>query len=452
MSLPHTRAIGIDLGTTFSRVATWHGEDVVLIPNERGEFSTPSVLAFTDDQVLFGDAAAEHACHNMENTIFAPQRLIGMKMENPWVQWHIKTCAPRLVPGDGGSSDSPVFLVWERGRERSVRPEELLTMFLSHLRKLAEKHLGASVVDAVVTVPSRYGKRQREAMLEACRGARLNVLDLVKAPTAAGIALSLTKPFSGNRNLVVCDMGGSYFDTSLLRIEEGVITEKATETDYVDLNNALVKFCIQDLKEKFATKSDHPLVRLRLRRGCDTAKRQLSQHTHTRLEVRHINEGLDYVCYLSREQLELLWREDVPPLLEPIGWCLEEAGWERPDVDDIVLVGGSAYIPAIQRALRDFFHGKILYEVVKPQHAAVLGAAAYVASLVGAEGGDVHSVLKRIELHQTVPWWTVAPDEGELVCKPIANFEDSEVGDIAFDGRAGLDSLVHSHDGETLKG
>merc|ERR1712176_384698 len=137
------------------------------------------------------------------------------------------------------------------GKERRLYPEDIVTMLLAHLRKIAETHLGVPVMDVVVTVPARYGKTQREAIVKACRGARLNVLDLIKSPTAAAVAYTLTNHIKTKRHVLVCDMGATYFDFSLLSISGGCLVERAIGTDYVDLDNCLLQFCIEDLKEKW---------------------------------------------------------------------------------------------------------------------------------------------------------------------------------------------------------
>lgn len=395
-------AVGIDLGTTFSRLALWRDGDVLIIPNDRGKLATPSCVAFTDQHVLIGEAAQEQADSNLENTIFAPQRLIGFKFENPWVQWYMRSWPSKVIRGEG---DKPMIKVRDRGKDRLLRPEDIVTMLLVHLRKMAERYLGVSVMDAVVTVPACYGKRQREAILDACAGARLNVLDLIKSPTAAAVAYSLTNPSSGKRNVLVCDMGGSYFDFSLLTLEEGALYERAIGTDYVDLDNCIVRFCTQDLRDKFSTNiSGQQLALERLRRGCESAKRRLSQYNQARIEITAIVDGVDYVCNISRGHFEELCKDDIEPLLEPINWCLEDSSIDKPDVHEVVLVGGSARIPRIRRAIREFFYGKVPREVLRPDHAAVLGAAAYVALLGGLRTGDMPAELRHIRVYQVQPW------------------------------------------------
>jgi len=360
--------------------------------------------------MLVGEAAQEQADVNLENTIFAPQRLIGFKFENPWVQWYMRLWPSKIVRG---ADEKPLIRVQDRGKERLLRPEDIVTMLLVHLRKTAEKFLGMTVMDAVITIPARYGKNQREAMLDACRGARLNILDLIKSPTAAAIAYSLTNRIRMRRNVLVVDMGGSYFDFSLLRVEDGTLIERAIGTDYVDLDSCIVRFCMQELKEKHSANiAGQQLALQRLRRACEMAKRKLSQYSQARIEISGIQEGIDFICSLSRMQFEELCREDVGPLLDPIAFSLEDIGLEKVDVHEVVLVGGSARIPLVRRAIREFFYGKVPREVLRPDHAAVLGAAAYVAILAGGMGSvGIPPELSHIQLHQVMPWATVISEE-----------------------------------------
>lgn len=431
------KAVGIDLGTYCSRIGLWQDGDVLIIPNDRGRLSTPSCVAFTPQAILAGEAAQEQAESNLENTIFAPQRLIGFKFENPWVQWYMRKWPSKVVRG---ADEKPLIRVHDRGKERLLRPEEILTMLISHLRKSAEKYLGVTVMEAVVTVPSRYGKQQREAILEACKGARLNVLDLVKAPTAAAIAYNLTNRSRDKRNVLVCDMGGSYFDFAILTADNGHLVERAIGTDFVDLDGCLLRFCIQDLKEKkHINIAGHQLAIQRIRRSCEIAKRKLSHLQQARVEVSNVVEGVDYIVALSRLHFDELCRGDVGPLLEPVAWCLEDTGLEKSDVHEVLLVGGSARIPVVRRALREFFYGKALREVLKPEHAAVLGAASYVAILAGGGCGalGVPAELRHIMLEQVTPWTTVPTD--------------ASLGEYDSEGRVTPGKVEETTDGEDLR-
>lgn len=395
-------AVGIDLGTSFSRVALWRDGDILIIPNDRGHPATPSCVAFTEPGVLVGEAAHEQADGNLDNTIFAPQRLIGSTFDNPWVQWYMQSWPSKVVRGE---CDKPMLRVRDRGKEKLLPPEEIVTMLLVHLRKMAEAYLGVTVMDAVITVPACYGRSQREALLAACREARLNVLELVKAPTAASIAYTLKNPSREKCNVLVCDMGGSYFDFSLLCIQEGSITERAIGTDYLDLDHCIMRFCIKDLREQFNTNIEGRQVPLhRLRTACEAAKKRLSQYNQASVEVTSIVDGVDYICNLSRGHFEELFKDEIEPLLDPLNDALEDSNLEKPDVTEVLLVGGAARVPRIRRAIREFFYGMVPQEVSRPDHAAVLGAAAYAAVLSGDGSGGVDAKLSHIKVRQVTSW------------------------------------------------
>eukprot|EP00928_Gymnodinium_smaydae_P007529 TRINITY_DN1269_c2_g2_i1.p1 TRINITY_DN1269_c2_g2~~TRINITY_DN1269_c2_g2_i1.p1 ORF type:complete len:528 (-),score=122.32 TRINITY_DN1269_c2_g2_i1:154-1584(-) len=357
---------------------------------------------------------------NLSNTIVAPQRLIADSMTNPWVQWYRKHHASTVIPGENGR---PLVCVTDRGAERHLSPEEILAMLLVHMRGIAEDFLNMPVSQAVVTVPARYGRLQREAIVAACRSARLNVVELLKAPTASAVAYLLTNRKSTHRNVLVCNLGATFFDFALLGVRDAAIYERSVGTDVVDLDNCLVRFCVRDCMEKFSIDlSSQPVAMQRLRRACEMAKQRLSQYNQARIEMSSSGEvSSDYACNISRVHFEDLCKDDIRNILDPLAYCLEEVGMDKDDVHEVVLVGGSARVPLLRRAVRDFFHGKVPREVLRPNHAAVLGAAAYAASLADkADSGDdsdegslfgtaskVPEELKHLSLKQVTTFSTV---------------------------------------------
>lgn len=371
-------AVGIDLGTKNARVATWQDGDVVVIPNDRGKLATPAVVAFTDNGVLVGEAAADQACSNLENTIFAPTRLIGSKFENPWIQLQMSLWPSSVVKGSG---DKPMLRVKDKGAERLVSPEELVTALVDYLRRMAERFLGTRVAEAVVTMPAQYGPQQSAALVEAVEAARLRVRDLVKAPTAAGMAFCQMNPRLTRQTLLICDVGGSYFDFSLLGVEEGQIVERAVGTDFLDLDATLLRYSLRDLRERYSMDiSSQQLPMHRLRMSCEVARRKLAQFHQAWIEVKDLTDGMDYCAGISRTHFEDHCSAEVQSLLEPIDWCLEDCNLGRADVE-VVLVGGNARVPQVRRLMRTFFYGRAPHEVIRPDHAAVLGAAVYSALL-----------------------------------------------------------------------
>lgn len=415
-------SIGIDLGTSYSRVGVWKDGDVVIIPNDRGKLATPSCVAFTEDGVFMGEAAMAQAEENLDNTIFAPQRLLGYKLDNPMVQWYTRMWPCKVTRGE---LDNPLIVVKDRGKERFMRPEEVVALLIEHLRKIAERFLGAPANEAVITIPAQYGPNQCSALEEACKIARLKVLGLVKSPTAAGIAFCLTNPCKERRHVLVCDMGASYFDFALLTVDEKTLVERAIGTDFVDLDSCLLRYCKQDLKDRCGVSIDwptHKLAELKLRQACELTKRKLSQWAQSRIEVPDIIEGVDYQLTISRGHFEDTCRRDIDPLLDPIVWCLEDLGLDRADVD-VVLVGGSARIPRVRRAVKDFFYGAPPREVLRPDHAAVLGAAVYVASKRSPDnpGGGPPSEIKDLRVIQVESWSALTEDLDALLPSERSN-------------------------------
>mmetsp|Transcript_63728 Transcript_63728/g.151916 ORF Transcript_63728/g.151916 Transcript_63728/m.151916 type:complete len:439 (-) Transcript_63728:72-1388(-) len=401
-------AVGIDLGTAFSRVAVWRDGEVLLIPNERGRYATPSCVAFTATATLVGDAARDQVDGNMDNTIFAPQRLIGYKFGNPWVQWYMRSQPSQVVCG---KDEKPMLRVTHQREELRLWPEDVVAILLKHLRGSAEKYLGREVKEAVITVPSSYGKVQREAILYACKQAGLLVRDLVKTATAAALASVYGNGHlqSDPRNYVVCDVGAAYFNYALITVEGGVLTERAIGTELFDLDACVTRLCAQDLRDKhmvnIGSSSD---VMLRLRRSCEQAKRHLSEHYQACVEVKEIIGSRDYICHISREQFEALCADDIESLLGPINWFLEDLDMEKHDIHEVVLAGGCARIPRIRVLLRDFFFGKHPYEASRPDTLVVIGAAVYAASLSQPE---VHLKKLNFRIHQVTPWATVEDPE-----------------------------------------
>jgi len=414
---PHI-PIGIDLGTSFSRVSMWKDGDVIVIPNERGRLATPSVVAFGEQGVLIGDAAQDQADANPGNTVFAPQRLLGAKFESSWVQWYSKSCPLKIVRGDNERVG-----IWVRdcGTDRQVAPEELVTMLLEYLKRMAERYLGARATEVVVTIPAQLGPNQRTVLTEACKGAKMTVLALVKAPTAAAIAFVQMNPTKARRSILVCDMGARYFDFCLLTIEDGELQERAVGTDYVDLEAALLRFCLKDLKQRFSVDIAHQQGPMqRLRESCEMAKRRLSQFSSACVEVKGLVANMDYAVCISRSHFEDNTHQDLESMLEPIDYCLEDCGLGRDEVD-VVLVGGSARIPQVRQVIRTFFYGRTPYEVLRPEHAAVLGAGVYVALLsrgsrpgilrgndTGVSAPDsTPQGLQRLQVREVMPWYIV---------------------------------------------
>merc|ERR1711904_374401 len=356
-----TPAVGIDLGTTYSCVGIWQNDRVEIIANDQGNRTTPSYVAFTDTERLIGDAAKNQCAMNPINTIFDAKRIIGRKYTDPVVQSDMKHWPFKLISGDG---DIPRIQVQYKGEEKTFSAEEISSMVLIKMKETAEAFVGKDVKDVVVTVPAYFNDSQRQATKDAGAIAGLNVLRIINEPTAAAIAYGLDKKTSGERNVLIYDMGGGTFDVSLLTIEDGIFEVKATAGDThlggEDFDNRVVDFCIQDFKRKNRGKDltgNNRAIR-RLRTQCERAKRTLSSPTQATIEIDSLFDGIDYTCSLSRARFEELCMDYFRNSMGPVEKCMRDSGIDKKNVHEVVLVGGSTRIPKVQAMIQEFFNGK----------------------------------------------------------------------------------------------
>ena len=246
-----TPAIGIDLGTTYSCVGVFQNDKVEIIPNDQGNRTTPSYVAFNSEERLIGDAAKNQSIRNAENTIFDAKRLIGRKFNDATVQKDIRLWPFKV---ESGHEDKPIIAVKHKGEMKKFHPEQISAMVLEKMKAIAESYIGKTVTDAVVTVPAYFNDAQRQATKDAGAIAHLNVLRIVNEPTAAAIAYGLDKKTASEKNVLIFDLGGGTFDVSLLTIDNGVFEVKATAGDThlggEDFDNKLVEYCAADFLRK----------------------------------------------------------------------------------------------------------------------------------------------------------------------------------------------------------
>merc|ERR1719482_2430544 len=391
-----TKAVGIDLGTTYSCVAVWQNDRVEIIANDQGNRTTPSYVAFTDSERLIGDAAKNQVARNPENTVFDAKRLIGRKFADPVVQSDIKLWPFKVIAGAG---DKPMIVVNSKGETKVFSPEEISSMILVKMKETAEAYLGVKINDAVVTVPAYFNDSQRQATKDAGSISGMNVLRIINEPTAAAIAYGLDKKGCGEMNVLIFDMGGGTFDVSLLTIEDGIFEVKATAGDThlggEDFDNRIVDFCMQDFKRKNRGKDmseNHRAIR-RLRTQCERAKRTLSSSTQATIEIDSLFEGIDYSCSLSRARFEELNMDYFRNSMGPVEKCLRDSGIDKRNVHEVVLVGGSTRIPKVQAMIQEFFNGKEPNRSINPDEAVAYGAAVQAAILTGEGGAQVQDLL-----------------------------------------------------------
>lgn len=390
-------AIGIDLGTTFSCIGVWSNDRVDIIANEQGNRTTPSYVAFNDAERLVGDAACNQAAFNPRHTVFDAKRLIGRKFSDPVVQKDMAHWPFEVIAEPG--TDKPRIRATYKGDPQTFAPEEISSMVLSKLKETAQTYLGKPVTKAVITVPAYFNDAQRQATKDAGVIAGLEVLRIVNEPTAAAIAYGLDKAAgSGERTVLIFDLGGGTFDVSLLSIEDGVFEVKATAGDThlggEDFDNRTVDHFAKEFKRKHGKDlTGNPRALRRLRTACERAKRTLSSSATATVELDSLFEGVDFYSTITRARFEELNADLFRRCIEPVENVLRDAKIDKRAVDDVVLVGGSSRIPKIQSMLQHIFHGKELCKSINPDEAVAYGAAVQAAVLTGETHEKVQGLL-----------------------------------------------------------
>ncbi len=377
------KAIGIDLGTTNSVVAVVIGGEPVVIPNQEGQRTTPSVVAFTDKgERLVGQVAKRQAITNPENTIFSIKRLMGRKYNSPEVQEAKKRLPYKIVEAPNG--DAHVEIMGKR-----YSPPEISAMILQKLKQAAEDYLGETVTEAVITVPAYFDDSQRQATKDAGRIAGLNVLRIINEPTAAALAYGLDK--KKEEKIAVYDLGGGTFDISILEIGEGVIEVKATNGDtYLggdDFDIRIMDWLIEEFKkqEGIDLRKDRMALQ-RLKEAAERAKIELSSAMETEINLPFITADASgpkhLLMKLTRAKLEQLVDDLIQKSLEPCKKALSDAGLSQRQIDEVILVGGQTRTPKVQKVVQDFF-GKEPHKGVNPDEVVAIGAAIQAAILKG---------------------------------------------------------------------
>ena len=388
-------AIGIDLGTTYSCVGIWQNNTVEIITNEQGNRTTPSYVSFNETERLIGDAAKSQASMNPENTIFDAKRLIGRKFDDPTVQLDSKHW-PFKITSD--NNNKPLINVKIESKLKQFTPEEISAMVLSKMKEIAENYLGREVKKAVVTVPAYFNDAQRQATRDAGTIAGLDVIRIINEPTAAAIAYGLDKG-SGEKNILIFDLGGGTFDVSLLTIDEGIFEVKATAGDThlggEDFDNRLVDHFMAEFKRKHNKDiSSNERAKRRVRTACERAKRTLSSSTQAQIEIDGFVEGIDFSSTITRAKFEDLCSDYFMAVLEPVKKVLTDAKMSKNMVHEIVLVGGSSRIPLAQEKIEKLF-GKKPSKVLNPDTCVSTGAT--------IQGGVISGDVKDLLLLDVIP-------------------------------------------------
>ncbi|XP_066250367.1 heat shock cognate 71 kDa protein-like [Euwallacea similis] len=398
--VPKSLPVGIDLGTTYSVVGVFKNGVVDIIPNDEGNRTTPSYVAFTATERLIGDAAKGQVAMNPANTVYGIKRLIGRKFDDPSVQQDMQSWPFEVI----NEKNKPKIRVKYNGETRSFFPEEISAMVLTKMKQIAEAYLGTNISKAVVTVPAYFNDSQRQATKDAGTIAGLDVQRTINEPTAAAIAYGLDKKTDKGRHVLIFDFGGGTFDVSILQISEGIFEVQATAGDThlggEDIDNRMVQHFKEEYRRKYKQNLEEDKRALkRLRTACERAKRSLSTSTQATIEIDSIANGIDFYTTITRAKFEEINADIFSSTLIPVEKALKDAKLHKEEIDDVVLVGGSTRIPKIQSLLQTMFLGKELNKSINPDEAVAYGAAIQAAIL----SGDSHDAVKDLLLIDVAP-------------------------------------------------
>ena len=381
------KVIGIDLGTTNSCVAVMEGDKVKVIENAEGTRTTPSIVAYKDDEILVGQSAKRQAVTNPNNTLFAIKRLIGRRFDDKVVQKDIGMVPYKIAKADNGDA-------WVEVNGKKLAPPQVSAEILKKMKKTAEDYLGEAVTEAVVTVPAYFNDSQRQATKDAGKIAGLDVKRIINEPTAAALAYGMDKK-QGDSTVAVYDLGGGTFDVSIIEIAdvdgeqqfEVLATNGDTFLGGEDFDSALIDFLVAEFKkDQDVNLKGDSLAMQRLKEAAEKAKIELSSAQSTEVNLPYITADSSgpkhLVVTISRSKLESLTEELVQRTMGPCKIALEDAGIKIGDIDDVILVGGQTRMPLVQQKVQDFF-GQEPRKDVNPDEAVAAGAAIQGAVLSG---------------------------------------------------------------------
>ena len=383
-----SKVIGIDLGTTNSCVALMEGSDAKVIENAEGGRTTPSMVAFSDNERLVGQPAKRQAVTNPENTLFAIKRLVGRRYDDPLTEKDKDLVPFSIVSGENGDA-------WVEAEGEAYSPSQVSAFILQKMKETAESYLGEAVEQAVITVPAYFNDSQRQATKDAGKIAGLEVLRIINEPTAAALAYGLEKKESGT--IAVYDLGGGTFDVSVLEIGDGVFEVKSTNGDTFlggeDFDQCIIDYLVNEFKkEQGVDLRGDKLALQRLKEAAEKAKTELSSSMQTEVNLPFITADASGPKHLNikltRAKLEALVEQLIDRTIGPCKAALKDAGISAGEIDEVILVGGMTRMPKVQERVQEFF-GREPHKGVNPDEVVALGAAIQA----GVLQGDVKDVL-----------------------------------------------------------
>lgn len=388
--------IGLDVATGFCGVSVWQNGRCEVIANEHGNRTTPSWVAFVENERLIGESAKNLISADPKNVIYAVKRFIGRTFDDPVVQQEMKNVTYKIV-NDG--KNRPQIEVDYMNDTKRFYPEEISAMVIGKMKSIAESYLGHKVHKAVITVPAYFNDNQKQATKDAAIIAGLEPIRLVAEPTAAALAYHLDKnDGKSDKKIMVVDAGCGTLDVSMLNIDEGVIEVLATSGDThlggEDYDNRLMEHFINEFKKKHRKDirdSRKSLRRLKL--ACEKCKITLSSTTQSSVELDSLYEGIDFSSTITRAKFEALVDDLNKKPLESIEKVIRDAKISKKDVDEIVLVGGTTRIPKLQQYIQEFFNGKELCKTINPDEAIAIGAGIQGAVLSGKSSEKLDQLL-----------------------------------------------------------
>lgn len=396
-------SIGIDLGTTNTRFSFFHNDKIEIITNDMGNKMTPTYIAFTENGCLFGDEAKDQSIINPQNTIFNFLRFVGKKFTDPDIQKDIINLPFKVISND---KDQPLFVVETQNETKQISVDELVTMFLSYVKKVIEKQINNKIGSTIITIPSCYNTNQRFCIKKAAEKAGFTFFSLVNTSLLSMLYFNNIEKSDDDFYALSFDFGGGTLDVTLVSIYSGMIEALATAgNDHLggeDFNNSLIDYFADRFNEKYKCDiRQSPRALLKLRYACETAKRTLSTYSSARIDCDSIYEEHNLVDKISLQLFEDMNDELLNSTMIPVKKVLKDANVSKDEILHIVLFGESYKIHLIEQLFRELFNGKKVYKVINPGESGVYGAA-FQSGLVSIENQN-SNLFKDFLILQSIP-------------------------------------------------